>query len=90
MLFKQQVICRCAVVVPVSFDAFFCELILKSKLDSLFKDFIINWNSVISNDDPVGKVNCRRRNMPPSVFSDLIDVETFGRVCVQYVSQHIL
>lgn len=90
MLFKQKVICRCTIIVPVSLNTFFSELIFKSKLDCLFKNFIINWNSMIPNDDSVGKVNCRRREMPPSVFSDLINGESFSRVSVQYVCQHIL
>jgi hypothetical protein len=75
---------------PVGFDTFLGKLILKPKFDCLFENLIINWNSVITNDDSVGKVNSRRGNIPPSVLSDLFNVESFGGISVQDVGQHVL
>jgi hypothetical protein len=74
---------------PVSFDAFFSELILKSEFDCLFQDFIIDWNPVISNDDSIGEIDCWGWDIPPSVFSDLINIKSFSGVSVQDVGQHV-
>ncbi len=90
MFFKQQVIRRCAVIMPVGFDTFLCKLILKAKLDCLFEDLIIDRNSVISDNDSIREVNSRRRHIPPSVFSDLFNVKSFGGISVQDISQHVL
>lgn len=75
---------------PVGFDTFLGKLILKTKFDCFFENLIIDWNSVITDDDSVGKVNSRRRDIPPSVLSDLFNVESFGGISVQDIGQHVL
>lgn len=74
----------------VGFDTFLGKLILKTKFDCLFENLIIDWNSVITDNDSVGKINSRRGDIPPSVLSDLFNVESFGGISVQDIGQHVL
>lgn len=67
---------------PVCLDTLFGKFVLKPKFNCFFEYQIVDRNSVVANNNSIRKVDSRRRHVPPSMFSDLLNIESFSGIGV--------
>ena len=54
VLFEKEVVGGRGIVVPVGFETFASEIVVKAKFDSFSQNVLVNWDAVVANHYSLG------------------------------------